>query len=227
VTLPVLVPFGPMHVGALAAAPVAALGLAVLVRRHPSLERPVRLLVAAALAGNQLAYLVVAIRRGWVDPPRGLPLELCDVAVWCAVAALAGGPAWFGEVLWFTALAGSTQALLTPDLGVPWPSYPAVKFLLGHAGTVAAALFLAACGRLRPRRGAWWRVLLLVDLYAASMLALDLSTGTNYLYLRAKPPRPSILDWLGPWPFYLLWAEALAAGAFFLLELPSRFRRRC
>lgn len=175
------------------------------------------------MRSNQLAYLALAIRWHWVAPPHGLPLELCDVAVWLAVAALAGGPAWTGEALWFTALAGTTQALLTPDLGVPWSSYPAVKFFLGHGGTVAATLFLVFAGRLRPRRGAWWRVLLLVDAYAASMLALDLAAGTNYLYLRAKPAAPSLLDWLGPWPWYLLAAEALAAGAFFLLELPFRW----
>jgi hypothetical integral membrane protein (TIGR02206 family) len=222
---PSLAPFGPAHLAILAAVPAAALGLAALVRARPSLERAVRLLLAMFLAVNQLAYLALAASVGWIAPPRGLPLELCDVAVWLALAALAGWPAWAGELCWYLALAGTTQALLTPDTGVPWPSYPAVKFFLGHGGTVAAALFLALAGRLRPRRGSWWRALVLVDAYAAAIFALNLAAGTNYLYLRAKPAAPSLLDWLGPWPWYLLSAEALAAVAFFLLELPFRARR--
>lgn len=217
-------PFGPVHLAILAAVPAAAFLLARLVRARPAWERPLRVALAAALLVNQLAYLAFAARRGWIDPPRGLPLELCDVAVWLAVAALLGAPAWAGEALWFFALAGTTQALVTPDLGVAWPSYPAVKFFLGHGGTVAAALFLAFAGRLRPRRGAWWRALLLVNVYAAALLLVNLAAGTNYMYLRAKPTAPSLLDHLGPWPWYLLACEALAAASFFLLALP--FRRR-
>jgi len=217
-------PFGLAHLAILAAVPVAAFLLARLVHARQGWERPARVALAVALLVNQLAYLAFAARQGWIDPPRGLPLELCDVAVWLAVAALLGAPAWAGEALWFFALVGTTQALVTPDLGVAWPSYPAVKFFLGHGGTVAAALFLAFAGRLRPRRGAWWRAFLLVNAYAAALLALNLAAGTNYMYLRAKPAAPSLLDHLGPWPWYLAACEPLAALSFFLLELP--FRRR-
>jgi hypothetical integral membrane protein (TIGR02206 family) len=217
-------PFGAAHLAVLAAVPGAALLLARLVRGRPQRERAVRRALAVALLVNQLVYLGYAAHRGWIAPPRGLPLELCDVAVWLAVAALLGAPAWVGELLWFVALAGTTQALLTPDLGAAFPSYPAVKFFLGHGATVAAALFLALAGRLRPRRGAWWRALLAVNAYAAALLALNHLAGTNYMYLRAKPAAPSLLDHLGPWPWYLLACEALAGGSFFLLELPFRLR---
>ncbi len=217
--------FGPAHLALLAAVPVAGLGLAALVRARPALERPVRLGLAAVLALNQLAYLGYAAGHGWISPPAGLPLELCDVAVWLAVAALAGAPPLAGELLYFVGLAGTVQALLTPDLGVAFPSYPAAKFFLGHGGTVAAALLLVATGRLRPRPGAWWRALLVLNAYAAAVLVLDLAAGTNYLYLARKPPVPTLLDRLGPWPWYILSADALAAGLFRLLQLPFRRRR--
>jgi hypothetical integral membrane protein (TIGR02206 family) len=217
-------PFGAAHLAILAAVPAAALLLARLVRAQPDLERPIRRALAAVIALNELAYYAVAGSRGWIDPPRGLPLDLCDVAAWLAVAALLGAPARVGELLWFAALAGTTQALLTPDLGAPFPSYPAVKFFLGHGATVAAALFLALAGGLRVRRGAWWRALLWVNAWAAALFVLNLAAGTNYMYLREKPAAPSLLDHLGPWPWYLAACEALAAALFFLLELP--FRRR-
>lgn len=214
--------FGPAHLTLLAAVPALGVGLAALIRRRPALERSVRLGLAALLAANQLAYLGLAAARGWIAPPSGLPLEICDVAVWLAVAALAGGPPILGELLYFVGLAGTAQALLTPDLGVPFPSYPAAKFFLGHGGTVAAALLLVAAGRLRPRPGAWWRALLALDAYAAVVFVLDRLAGTNYLYLARKPPVPTLLDRMGPWPWYILTAEVLAAALFFLLQLPFR-----
>jgi hypothetical integral membrane protein (TIGR02206 family) len=217
--------FGAVHLALLAAVPGLAFALAALVRRLPGAARPVGAVFAATLALNQLAYLVYAGLHGWIEPPRGLPLELCDVAVWLAVVALLGGPRFAGELLWFVGLAGTTQALLTPDLGVAFPSYPAVKFFLGHGGTVAAALFLAFTGRLRPRRGAWWRALLALNAYAAAILVLNWLAGTNYLYLAHKPPVPTLLDHLGPWPWYIVSCQLLAAGLFYLLELPFRRRR--
>ncbi len=214
--------FGPVHLALLAAVPALGLGLAALVRARPALERPVRLGLAAILAANQLAYLAYAAARGWISPPAGLPLELCDLAAWLAVAALAGAPPAAGELLYFVGLAGTVQALLTPDLGVAFPSYPAAKFFLGHGGTVAAALLLLATGRLRPRRGAWWRALAILNAYAAAVLVLDRVAGTNYLYLAHKPPVPTLLDRMGPWPWYILAADALAAALFWLLQLPFR-----
>jgi hypothetical integral membrane protein (TIGR02206 family) len=214
--------FGPVHLTLLAAVPAVGLGLAALVRARPGLERPVRLGLAAILAVNQLAYLGYAAARGWIAPPAGLPLELCDVAVWLAVAALAGAPPAAGELLYFVGLAGTVQALLTPDLGVAFPSYPAAKFFLGHGGTVSAVLFLLATRRLRPRPGAWWRALLVLNAYAAAVFVLDRLAGTNYLYLAHKPPVPTLLDRMGPWPWYILAADALAAVLFWLLQLPFR-----
>ncbi len=90
---------------------------------------------------------------------------------------------------------------------------------------MASALFLVAAGRLRPRPGAWWRALLVLNAYAAAILVLDRLGGTNYLYLAHRPSVPTLLDLLGPWPWYVLAADALAAILFRLLQLPFRRRR--
>jgi uncharacterized membrane protein YwaF len=42
----------------------------------------------------------------------------------------------------------------------------------------------------------------------------------NFLYLREKPWAPTPLDWLGPWPVYILSVELLALVLFGLLALP-------
>lgn len=217
--------FGPPHLAILAAVPLAAAGLAALVRRRPGAARSVRLGLAAAIAANELGWYGYTLANGWVHPPHGLPLDLCDVVLWLTVWALASPRPWLLELVYFLGLGGSGMALLTPDIGAPFPSYPAVKFFAAHGGVVAAILFLVFRGELRPRPGSWWRVFLCLNAYAALVALFDAGFGTNYMYLREKPRSASLLDLFGPWPWYVLGGEAVGLALLWLLYLPFRRKR--
>ncbi len=220
--IPAFPTFGPAHLAILAAVPLAGAALAAVARRRPGAERPIRLALAVALAVNELAWYVHAVREGWVRPPHGLPLDLCDVVLWLTVWALAAPRAWLLEIVYYLGLAGSGMALLTPDPGAALASYEGAKFFLAHGGVVASVLFLALAGALRPRPGSWWRVFLAVNVYAALVALFDWRFGTNYMYLREKPASETLLDALGPWPWYVLAAEPVALLLLWLLHLPFR-----
>jgi len=214
--------FGPAHLASLVAVPLAAAALAALVRRRPGAARPIRGALAAGLAANELAWYVHALAQGWVRPPHGLPLDLCDVLLWLTVWALAAPRPWTLDVVYYLGLAGSGMALLTPDPGAPLGSYGGAKFFLAHGGVVGAILFLVLSGALRPRPGSWWRAFLWVNLYGALVAVFDWAFGTNYMYLREKPAAASLLDGLGPGPWYVLAAEPVALLLLWLLHLPFR-----
>jgi hypothetical integral membrane protein (TIGR02206 family) len=215
-------PFSPAHAAVVAAVPALAWALAVLVRRRPAALGPVRRALAAAIAATTLGWYGYTVRAGWFDPPHGLPLDLCDVVLWVTVAALVAPRPWRLELAYYLGLGGSGMALLTPDVAPDLPALAALQFWVGHGLVVAAVLFLAWAGALRPRPGAWWRAFLAVNAYALAVGAFDLAFGTNYMYLREKPAAGSLLDLLGPWPWYLLAGDAVALALLRVLDLPFR-----
>jgi uncharacterized membrane protein YwaF len=63
---------------------------------------------------------------------------------------------------------------------------------------------------------------LYLHLYALVIGVSNLLCDTNFFYLRGKPSEPSLLDYMGPWPVYILVGDLLAGFLFWLLWLPFR-----
>lgn len=80
--------------------------------------------------------------------------------------------------------------------------------------------------RLVPRRWAVWRVYALTAAFAVAAAIGCLATGGNYMFLRRKPASGSILDPLGPWPWYVLGAAAFGLAMLLVLEAMTRAVRR-
>jgi uncharacterized membrane protein YwaF len=54
----------------------------------------------------------------------------------------------------------------------------------------------------------------------------NLLTGGNYMYLRHTPGVASLLDLMGPWPWYIVGASVLALVIFICLDLPFAISSR-
>lgn len=217
--------FSTEHLLALVAIAGCAVGAVVSARHRPDLwiETGCRAL-ALVLVADELGWWAYLLSRGLraFDVADALPLQLCDATVIAAALAL-----WFRrplvvELTYFWALAGSTQALLTPDLPQHFPSFLFVQYYVAHGGAVTAALLLVVGLGLPPRRHAVISVAVITIGFAALVGLVDAVTGANYMYLRYKPPGPTPLDLLGPWPWYLAPATLIGAALFVVLDLPFR-----
>lgn len=213
--------FAPVHLLLLAGITAAAIGLSILSRRKIASTRAIRLLLGYGLAINELIWWTFRYSHEGFRFPSNLPLQLCDIAVWCTVAACIALQPLIVEFSYFTGLAGAGMAVLTPDLWSPWPSYPAIYFFLAHGGIVIAVVVLVFGRIARLRRGAVWRVFGLLLLYVAFLAAFNAVFGTNYMYLCRKPKNASLLTVLGPWPIYLFAGAAVTLALFWLLWLPA------
>ena len=219
------VPFGAAHLAALGVVCVLAAGLVALVRARPGAALPVRVLLAVAIASLDGFELWTAAREGWLGWQTVLPFELCDAAMVLAVVTLVFPRQRPAEVVYFWACSGSILAMLTPDLRWSFPRWEFVVFFGLHGLVLAAALVLVFGLGLRPRPGAPLRVLGLTAAWTAFVGLVDRGLGTNFMYLREKPPVTTPLDWMGPWPVYIVVAAVVALASFELLALPFRRER--
>jgi hypothetical integral membrane protein (TIGR02206 family) len=221
--------FSSEHLVALAVVTLSVLGAVVSARRWPGLwiEAGCRLL-AFVLVADELGWWAYLLSRGpgALDLADALPLQLCDITVLAAALALWLRRPVLVELTYFWALAGSVQALLTPDLPQHFAGFLFFQYYVAHGGAVMAALVLVVGLRLPPRRRAVVRVAAITIGYAALVGLVDAVTGANYMYLRAKPPSPTPLDLLGAWPWYLVPAAFIGAVLFLDLDLPNPLRRR-
>jgi uncharacterized membrane protein YwaF len=185
------------HLGALAAIAALAVALPVAARLRPGAWRlEFARGLGAFLIAWFIAYHVVVLAQGRYELDSDLPLHLTDaVTVVAAVALWTRRPLAF-ELTWFWGLTASLQAVLTPDLGTD-DRFP--SFLYWHYFVTHGGVAVAAVG--------------------------NALTGGNYMFLREKPDASTLLDYMGPWPWYILTAALVALAMFALLDLPFRRRR--
>jgi len=188
-----------------------------------ALARALALLILAGFVTEQVTYAV----RGTWNARVNLPLQLSDAATLVAITAL-----WrprtgvLTELLYFWAFTALLQATLTPDLGYGAPDVLYFTYFATHSGAIVGACLLVFGLRLLPRPWAVWRAFGLTAAFAALAAVGCLTTGGNYMFLRDKPSNGSILDPLGPWPWYVLGAAALALAMLLVLEAIARALRR-
>lgn len=216
--------FGADHLVVLGLTLAVGFALVALARRYGEgrVGLALRAGVALALLAGVAFYVVAELRQGEVHLLALLPLHLCDAAIFVAVFALVTRRPLACELVYFWAFSGSTLAMLTPEVWYAFPDWRFVVFFSMHALTVVAAAVLVFGLGCRPRPGAAWRAFGLTALYAGFVAAVDVAFDANFLYLRAKPATPTLLDHFGPWPWYLVVAGIVGLALFHLLALPFR-----
>jgi hypothetical integral membrane protein (TIGR02206 family) len=216
------VPFGAQHFLAVAVALGGATGLSVGVRASGSarLDRVVRWLLAAACVVYEAAALVWRWRSEFGGLAEALPLHLCDLSLLLAPVVLltARRPAY--ELLYFWGIGGAAQSLATPTLIDGFPARTCICFFVGHTLIIASALYTTVVMRLRPVPRSLPRVWLITTTYGLLILPVNVWLGTNYLYIAGKPLTPSLLDWLGPWPWYILSLQPIVVAVILVCYLP-------
>jgi hypothetical integral membrane protein (TIGR02206 family) len=215
------VPFSREHFGAVAVWLVLTVGLVAAGRR---LDERGRVRAARALAVVLVVYYAIeSIVRVSILGMRvwdTLPFEMCSALFFIGAFGLWTGSVVALEVVWFWTMSGPIHALITPTPRAGFPDLNYFQYFFAHGLLVFTALFVTIALRKPPGRGAVMRSFVALVAFIPIVAVVDLASGENYLYLRHKPPSPTLVDALGPWPFYVGAGTGVALASFLVVSIP-------
>ena len=220
--------FGNQHLLMLALTVAASVALPLYANRFLSAAR--RLLVARVMAVvlslTVVVWVAMRIVLGDFDRTTDLPLDICNLAALSMPFLMWKPTRRVHEILYFLVLVGTLQAALTPHLFNGFPNFTFFKYWIVHGGLIVFVVYVTVSFKLYPDRRSLLKAFGWLNVYAVGVIVANLLLGSNYFYVLRKPPTASLLDVLGPWPWYLLVCEALAFVLFVLVYLPIPLVRR-
>jgi hypothetical integral membrane protein (TIGR02206 family) len=212
--------YGPSHWGVLTLFVIGA-GLLVWVGRRQT-ERQARLV--GRVLGAVTALIYAAILVYVLSPPTidsSVPLQLTDLATVVGAYAFWSQKQWAYTLTYYWGLVLSTQALISPALqGPDFPHYRFLAFWSIHLLVVWAAIYLTWGRGMRPDWRGYRFAIAVTLVWAAVTFTFNSIAGTNYGFLNRKPSTESLLDAMGPWPWYVLTAAVLVSIVWALLTWP-------
>jgi hypothetical integral membrane protein (TIGR02206 family) len=222
--------FGRAHWGALASVVlvnVALVAAAPALTPESGLRPWLRWGLAALLVVNELLFHLWNWRAGMWTVQTMLPVHLCSFMVWGGAALLAGlvHSTLLYELLYFIGIGGALQALFQPDIGVyGYPHFRFFQTFIAHGGIIAAALYFTAVEGMRPHWISILHVAIFIQVYLAFGGLVNWWLGSNYMFIARKPDMPTLLDKMGPWPWYVLGMELIGVAWAVLSYLPFAIR---
>lgn len=213
--------FGTAHWIALGVVLLVGLGLTRFKGASEAARKKVRVTLALVLWLNESAWHIWNLAWGHWDARVLLPLNACSLLIWLSGFMLIYRNYAIYEFAYFMGIGGAFQYLLTPDLGLyGFPHFRFFQTFTSHGALLLAAVYMTAVEGFRPTWRSFWRVVIGTNLYAAVIFLFNVWLGSNYLVINGKPATPSMLDLMPPWPYYIIYIEAIGFLTFLILYLP-------
>lgn len=170
--------------------------------------------------------LIFPIIEGDFSLKEDLPIHICRfIAVSCPFVIWFKNRFWMG-IFYFWILAGTINANITPDVEFGFPHWSYFNYWMVHSFLIIIPIYYVVIFRLNIQfkdiKNAFW----VANGFLVITFFLNLALDSNYMYSKAKPDSSSILDYMGPWPIYLISTQLLALILFTLLYLPFYFKNK-
>ncbi|QCJ42127.1 TIGR02206 family membrane protein [Bacillus sp. S3] len=165
--------------------------------------------VAISLIIMETTYHSWMILNGSWHVSHAIPLELCSISLILTVILLLTRKKIIYEILLFTALLGASQALITPLLNYDFPHFRFFHFFYTHLLIIWVPLYFTWAKGYRPTIWSVLKLFVFLNVLMPIIMMINKLVGGNYMFLSHKPDSASLLDVLGPYPWYIVSLEGL------------------
>lgn len=216
---PGFVSFGAEHIFSLAVIVLVVI-LMYLYRFRIKEMNSIKYILVSSLVLSEVSYQCWALYNEIWTAKLFLPLQLCSLNILlCIILLLTEHKKLFAFVYLF-GFTGALQGLLTPELyQEPW-HFRFIQFFLAHGLIVWTAMYYAIVKSYRITGGRFFKSFLWLNFYAVSVYIINILLNANYMFLMRKPGNASLMDFLGPHPWYILGLELIAFFICLLVWIP-------
>lgn len=189
------------------------------IKGNTSAKRAIRYTLVGILIMSEVTLNIWYVSQGVWNTQTSLPLELCSVTLLLAIVMLFTKSRLLYSIVFFAGITGALQAILTPSLDYAYPHFRFLQFFIAHIAIILSALYMTWAENYKPTWKSIGVAILFLNILAIVIGIINYALGSNYMFLMRKPLTPSILDLLGPHPYYLLSEQGIALLFFTLLHL--------
>ena len=205
-------------------------GWALIRYSKKNLDRPAqrRLMLAISMVPlmSFIGYTMIKLSIGTYDYQKDLPIHLCRLlALTSPIVYFTGNRFWTG-VFYFWIVVGTINAVITPELHFGFPHWGYFAYFFMHCFLIILAVYDVVVFDKRIRVRDVWNAFWMSNLLLVLTFLLNQIIGSNYMYTRNKPSTGSLLDFFGPWPWYLVTVQFIGLALFFIAYLPFHFKKK-
>ena len=214
--------FGVAHMLTVAATFFLSIGLPWFAKRHLTQQQRLffGVVLGSIVAGNYVVWIGLEAVAGTFRLNKHLPLHPCWIANLALPIAIATRARLALEVIFYWGIAAGVQSTLTPTLDASFPHFYYFHYVLAHNGMLVTLIYVIAVFKLRPTASNIWIAFLAGNIFLLLAIPLNVLLDANYFFLCQKPQSPTLVDSLGPWPWYIVAGEFVALLHFAVAYLP-------
>ena len=169
-------------------------------------------------------FVMMQIATGVFSIKNDLPIFICRfLALTAPIVYWKENKFWTG-VFYFWILAGTLNAVITADLRFDYPHWNYFIYFAMHCALIILPIYYCVVLKHRIALKDLWNGYWTANVFILVTMIINFTIESNYMFTREKPLVASLLDHLGPWPWYIVAVQFIALVLFGLLYLP--FLRR-
>lgn len=171
-------------------------------------------------------HTILKLSMGTYTIQDDLPFHICRILALTAPIVYWKENKFWGGIFYFWILAGTLNAVITADIRHAYPHWNYFIYFIMHLGLIPLPIYFTVVLGYKIKLRDLWNAFWMANVFLILTMIINFSIQSNYMFTRHKPEVATIMDALGPWPWYLVALQFIAVILFAILYLPFYLSNR-